>query len=220
MSNRFLKIDEKIHKYILDYSLNEPKILKKLRLETLGMTKSTMQISPEQGQFMRLMILTMKAKKILEIGVFRGYSSLSMALGLPEDGKIIACDINNDYVNVAKHYWELAGVSSKIDLRLGPALETIDDLKNEKKIEYFDLAFIDADKANYLNYYNSIFPLIKKRGVILIDNVLWSGSVADNLIQNKDTNAIRMFNEVLCSDKRINLSMLPIGDGLTIAYKI
>ena len=178
-----------------------------------------MQISPEQGQFMALLAQLMGAKKTLEIGVFTGYSALAVALALPDDGKVIACDISEEYTAIAKDFWERAGVSEKIDLRIAPALETLDQLISEDETGSFDLAFIDADKRNYENYYERALRLLRPGGLILIDNVLWSGKVVDPTITDKQTQAIREFNQKLHQDSRISLSLIAIADGLTLVLK-
>jgi predicted O-methyltransferase YrrM len=178
-----------------------------------------MQISPEQGQFMALLVKLIGAKKTLEIGVFTGYSSLVVALALPADGKIVACDVSEEYTSVARRYWQRAGVEDKIDLHIAPALETLDKLLTAGEAETFDFAFIDADKGNYDNYYERCLELIRPGGLIAIDNVLWSGKVADTEIQDNQTNKIRALNRKLHEDSRITLSLVPIADGLTLAMK-
>jgi predicted O-methyltransferase YrrM len=178
-----------------------------------------MQISPEQGQFMALLVKLIGAKKTLEVGVFTGYSSLVVALALPADGKIVACDVSEEYTSVARRYWQQAGVADKIDLHIAPALETLDKLLTAGEAETFDFAFIDADKSNYDNYYERSLELIRPGGLIAIDNVLWSGKVADTEIQDNQTNKIRALNRKLHEDSRITLSLVPIADGLTLAMK-
>jgi predicted O-methyltransferase YrrM len=178
-----------------------------------------MQISPEQGQFMALLVKLIGAKKTLEIGVFTGYSSLVVALALPADGKIVACDVSEEYTNIARRYWQQAGVEDKIDLHIAPALETLDHLLAAGEAGTFDFAFIDADKGNYENYYERSLQLIRPGGLIAIDNVLWSGKVADTEIQDNQTNKIRAVNRKLHQDSRITLSLVPIADGLTLAMK-
>jgi predicted O-methyltransferase YrrM len=205
--------------YIQSISLREADILKQLREETAKLSMARMQISPEQGQLMALLVQLMGAKKTLEIGVFTGYSALAVALALPDDGKVIACDISEEYTAIAKDFWERAGVSEKIDLRIAPALETLDQLISEGETGSFDLAFIDADKRNYENYYERALTLLRPGGLILIDNVLWSGKVIDPTITDKQTQAIREFNQKRHQDSRISLSLIAIADGLTLALK-
>jgi caffeoyl-CoA O-methyltransferase len=178
-----------------------------------------MQISPEQGQFMRLLIELLDVRRIVEIGVFTGYSGLSMALALPPDGKLIACDVSEEFTQVARRYWREAGVADRIELRLAPAVETLDRLIADGGTGSFDLAFIDADKENYDAYYEKCLVLLRPGGVLLIDNVLWSGRVARPEDTSRDTTALRALNEKLHRDERVSLSMLPVGDGLTIARK-
>ncbi|MEB3309183.1 MAG: class I SAM-dependent methyltransferase [Snowella sp.] len=212
-------LDANIASYIQSISLREPESLRQLREETAKLSMARMQISPEQGQLMALLVQLMGAKKTLEIGVFTGYSALAVALALPSDGKIIACDISDQYAAIAREFWQKAGVDHKIDLRIAPALETLDQLIAAGETESFDFVFIDADKRNYENYYERSLSLVRAGGLILIDNVLWSGQVADPTDQDKRTQAIREFNEKLYHDDRISLSVLAIADGLTLALK-
>lgn len=178
-----------------------------------------MQIGPDQGQFMQLLVQLLKAKKTIEIRVFTGYSSLWVSLGLPDDGRIIACDVSEEYTAIARRYWKLAGVDQKIDLRLGPALSTLDELIKKGGAGMFDFVFIDADKTNYDNYYERSLVLLRQGGLIAIDNTIWSGKVADANVQDKDTVAIRKLNDRLSRDERVTVSMLTVGDGLTLALK-
>jgi len=214
-----LTIDEPLWDYIRSVTLREPSVLQRLREETRNLPQGTMQISAEQGQFMALLIQLLGARKTLEIGVFTGYSSLAVALALPEDGRVIACDVNEEYTAIARRYWREAGVERKIDLRLRPALETLDDLIATGQGGRFDFVFIDADKTNYANYFERALVLVRAGGLIAVDNVLWSGSVIDPAVQDADTRAIRAFNEKLHGDERVWLSMLPVRDGLTLACK-
>jgi predicted O-methyltransferase YrrM len=219
MSKQTTGLAETLADYIQSISLREPDILKQLREETAKLSMARMQISPEQGQLMALLVQLMGAKKTLEIGVFTGYSALAVALALPVDGKLIACEISEEYTAIAKDFWGRAGVSEKIDLRIAPALETLEKLIAEGETGSFDLAFIDADKRNYENYYERVLTLLRPGGLILIDNVLWSGKVVDPIITDKQTQAIREFNQKLHQDSRINLSVVAIADGLTLALK-
>ncbi|MBE8967001.1 class I SAM-dependent methyltransferase [Nostocales cyanobacterium LEGE 12452] len=219
MPKQSIGLDNQLYNYLLSVSLREPEILKKLRQETANHPRSGMQISPEQGQFMSLLVQLIGAKKTLEVGVFTGYSSLSVALALPADGKIIACDVSEEFTAIARRYWQEAGVADKIDLRLAPALETLDRLLATGQAETFDFGFIDADKENYDGYYERSLQLIRPGGLIAIDNVLWSGQVADEQNQDESTQAIRALNEKLHYDERITLSLVPIADGLTLAIK-
>jgi predicted O-methyltransferase YrrM len=219
MSKQTLGLEQNLYDYLLSVSLREPTILTQLRQETAQMPRSIMQISPEQGQFMALLIKLIGAKKTLEVGVFTGYSSLVVALALPADGKIVACDVSEEYTSVARRYWQKAGVADKIDLHIAPALETLDKLLTAGEAGTFDFAFIDADKGNYENYYERCLELIRPGGLIAIDNVLWSGKVAETEIQDNQTNKIRALNRKLHQDSRITLSLVPIADGLTLAMK-
>jgi predicted O-methyltransferase YrrM len=219
MSNETLGLPPQIADYLRSVSLREPEILTKLRQETAQQPMSQMQIAPEQGQFMALLVQLIGAKKTLEVGVFTGYSSLVVALALPPEGKIVACDVSEEYTAIARRYWQSAGVADKIDLRIAPALETLDDLLAAGHEGTFDFAFIDADKGNYEGYYERSLQLVRPGGLIAIDNVLWSGKVADAEVQDNQTAKIRAFNQKLHSDTRVQLSMVPIADGLTLALK-
>jgi predicted O-methyltransferase YrrM len=219
MTTRTLGITPNLYDYLLSVSLREPEILTQLRQETALQPMGRMQIAPEQGQFMALLVQLLGAKKTLEVGVFTGYSSLIVALALPAEGKLVACDINEEFTAIAQRYWQKAGVDNKIDLHLAPALETLDKLLVAGEAETFDFAFIDADKSNYDNYYERSLQLIRSGGVIAIDNVLWSGKVANPEIQDNRTKKIRAFNHKLLQDQRITLSLIPIGDGLTLVRK-
>lgn len=219
MSDITLNLTPEVYDYMQKISLREPSVLQKLREQTHKMSMSQMQISPEQGQFMGLLIKLMHAKKTLDIGTFTGYSAISVALALPEDGKVIACDINIEWTKLAKRFWEMAGVAHKIDLRLAPATETLQALIDEGQGNSFDFAFIDADKANYLIYYEKSLQLVRSGGLIAVDNVLWSGKVADPNINDDKTQIIRELNAKISQDERVSISMLPVGDGLFLALK-
>lgn len=219
MSKKTLGLNNQLYDYLLSVSLREPDILRQLRQETTRHSLAVMQIAPEQGQFMALLVQLLGATKTLEIGVFTGYSTLCVALALPPTGKIVACDVSEEYTRVARRYWQKAGVADKIDLRLAPALETLDQLLTDGQAETFDFAFIDADKVNYEGYYERSLQLIRPGGLIAIDNVLWFGRVTDPQDQDKSTLAIRAFNEKLHHDERVSLSLVPIADGLTLALK-
>ncbi|MBD0344505.1 MAG: class I SAM-dependent methyltransferase [Coleofasciculus sp. Co-bin14] len=219
MSKKTLGLDNQLYDYLLSVSLREPDVLRQLREETARLPMAIMQIAPEQGQFMALLVQLLSATKTLDIGVFTGYSSLCVALALPPDGKIVACDISQEDTAVARRYWEAAGVADKIDLRLAPALETLDQLLATGQAGTFDFVFIDADKRNYEEYYDRSLQLIRPGGLIAIDNVLWSGRVTDLQVQDARTQSIRAFNEKLHQDERVSLSLVPIADGLTLALK-
>ncbi|MCQ8105538.1 class I SAM-dependent methyltransferase [Methylomonas sp. SURF-2] len=219
MSTKRTLITDNIYDYLLTNSLREPAALRQLRAETAAHPLANMQIAPEQGQFMALLVELTGARKILEIGVFTGYSSTSLALALPEDGKLTACDISKTHTDVAQRYWELAGVSRKIDLRVGPALDTLDNLLAEGLAASYDMAFIDADKANYDGYYERALGLLRRGGLLMLDNVLWNGQVADPTFDDEDTAAIRALNAKIHADSRVGISLLPVADGLTLALK-
>lgn len=219
MTIKSILVTDALYQYILSTSLREPEVLQQLREETAQHTHSVMQIAPEQGQFMALLVELIGAKKILEIGVFTGYSSTCLALALPPEGRITACDINEEFTDVARRYWAQAGVADKIDLRLAPALETLNSLIAAGDAGSYDMAFIDADKANYDGYYEQSLALLRTGGLLVIDNVLWNGQVIDPSITDADTLAIRRLNEKIHADPRVSISLLPIADGLTLAVK-
>ena len=219
MSNRTFSLDNALYEYLLGASLREPLVLARLRDETAAHPKVNMQIAPEQGQFMALLVRLMGATRCIEVGVFTGYSSLAVALALPPEGRIVACDVSDEYTAVARRYWAEAGVAEKIDLRLAPAAETLDALLAGGGAGSYDFAFIDADKEGYAAYYERLLDLLRPGGLIAVDNTLWDGAVADPDDQSADTVAIRAFNERLHGDRRIDLSLVPIGDGLTLARK-
>jgi caffeoyl-CoA O-methyltransferase len=219
VSNRTIALDDRLYAYLLANSLREPEVLRRLRAETLTMARASMQIAPEQGQFMALLVRLMGATRIVEIGTFTGYSTLAMALALPAHGRVIACDVSDEWTAIARRYWAEAGVADRIDLRLQPALDTLDRLIADGEAGRFDIAFIDADKENGLNYYERALTLLRPGGIVLIDNTLWNGSVADPARDDGETAAIRALNAALHGDERIDLSLLPLGDGLTIARK-
>ena len=219
MSNRSITLTDSLYEYMNEVSLREPPLLLALREETAAMTRRSMQISPEQGQFMALLARLIGARRCLEVGVFTGYSSLATALALPDDGSIVACDVSEEWTSVARRYRQQAGVTHKIELHIAPATDTLDALLAQGQAGTFDFAFIDADKTNYLAYYERTLALLRTGGLVLVDNTLWSGKVADPEFADADTVALRHFNEVLHRDERVDLSLLPIGDGLTLARK-
>src|ERR1700733_3877383 len=214
-----LTINDELLEYMRRVTLREPELLRRLREETAGYPNSNFQISAEQGQFMGLLMHLMGARRTIEVGVYTGYSALAVALALPDDGRIIACDINEEWTSVGRRYWREAGVAGKIDLRLGPALATLDGLIASGQGNQFDFVFIDADKTNYANYYERALVLLRPGGLVAVDNVLWYGRVIDASFDDPDTRAIRALNEQLKGDDRVWLSMLPVRDGLTLACK-
>jgi predicted O-methyltransferase YrrM len=219
MGKRTLQLDENLYGYLLAVSSREAPILKQLRDETDKLAEAGMQISPDQGQFMALLLELLGARRVLEIGTFTGYSALVMAMALPENGKIVCCDKSDEWTSIARRYWKEAGVDNRIELRLGSALDTLDALIDAGNENSFDFAFIDADKVNYSNYFERSLVLLKQGGLIAVDNVLWGGSVINPEKQDEDTRAIRAFNEQLKDDSRVDISLVPIGDGLTLARK-
>tara|TARA_Y100000748_G_scaffold294579_1_gene285398 strand:- start:2162 stop:2824 length:663 start_codon:yes stop_codon:yes gene_type:complete len=218
MSTGILNLTGELREYLWEKGMKEHPALEQLREETAQLPESMMQICPEQGALMANVIRLMSAKRVLEIGTFTGYSTLAVALALPKDGKIVACDISEEWTAIGKKKWEQAGVADKIDLRIGAALGTLEELLKDGQESSFDFAFIDADKANYLDYYKMCLGLVRKGGVVAIDNVLWGGSVINPDINDVDTAAIRELNEYLVQDERVSLSMVPVGDGLTLAF--
>lgn len=219
MGKQTLNLTDELYQYLLSVSLRESEIAKALREETDTLEYARMQISADQAQFMALLIKLLNARNVIEVGTFTGYSALSMAQALPESGKLIACDISEEWTAIAKRYWQRANLDNKIDLHLAPALDTLNQLITEKQENHFDFAFIDADKENLKAYYQACFQLVRPGGVIAIDNVLWGGSVIDADNHEQSTIAIREFNDFINRDERVEISLVPIGDGLTLALK-
>jgi predicted O-methyltransferase YrrM len=218
MSTQTLNLDDTLYRYLLDVSLREHPVLAELRAGNRGHPRASMQIAPEQGQLMALLVKLIGARHTIEIGTFTGYSALAVALALPENGRVLACDVSREYTDTARGYWRKAGIEHKIDLRLAPALDTLDGLIAQNESGNFDFAFIDADKTGYDGYYERCLTLLRKGGLIAVDNVLWGGSVARDA-EDADTAALQAFNRKLHHDERVDLSLLPIADGLTLARK-
>ena len=214
MGMRHTHLTPALHDYMLDISLREHPVLTRLREDTAKLPLGIMQISPEQGQFLQLLIRLMGAKSILEIGTFTGYSALALALALPDDGHLITCDFSREWTDKAHPFWREAGLDKKIELRLGPALATLDQLLQNGRAQSFDFIFIDADKTNYVHYYERALQLITPRGLIAIDNVFWGGAVIDENVTNAQTREIRKLNALIKQDERVHTSLLPIDDGL------
>jgi caffeoyl-CoA O-methyltransferase len=219
LSNRTLSIDDRLYDYLCDVAVNEPALLRQLREETAQIEYSEMQISPEQGQFMTLLIKLMGAKRAIEIGTYTGYSSICVASAMPDNGKLICCDISPQWTAIAEKYWALAKLDNKIELHTQPAEKTLQRLLDEGAEKSFDFVFIDADKQNYIMYYEMALRLLRKGGIIAVDNTLWSGAVADPENMEPGTRAIRRFNEMVKEDNRVSKSTLTIGDGLTLILK-
>jgi predicted O-methyltransferase YrrM len=219
MSSRSHAIEETIYDYMIATSVREPAALSELREETLKLPNHNMQISPEHGQFMGLLVRSLGAKKALEVGTYTGYSSIAVATALPSDGKLICCDISKEYTDVARRYWKKMGLDSKIELRLGPGIDSLDALIKEGGAGTFDFAFIDADKNNYDAYYERSLTLLRKGGMILIDNVFLAGRVADPKATSANVDAVKALNKKIHKDDRVYMSMLPIGDGVTLVLK-
>lgn len=219
MSPRTMGMTDELYDYMLRVSLREDDVMRRLRAETQKRDDGMMQIAPEQGQFLALMAELIGARRCIEVGTFTGYSALAVARVLPEDGKLICCDIDEDYTSIGRRYWEEAGVAGKIDLRIGPAKDSLQALIDDGQLGVFDFMFIDADKDGYDGYFEQGLKLLRSGGLFAFDNVFWRGAVADPAKKNENTRALRALNEKLGKDERISMSMVPIGDGLTLARK-
>jgi predicted O-methyltransferase YrrM len=219
MTNSTITLTGQLQRYLIEHNLREPPVLARLRQVTAALPQAGMQIAPEQGQFMQLLVRLIGAKRCLEVGTFTGYSALAVALALPGDGELVACDVSAEWTQVARGFWREAGVDARIDLRLAPALETLDALLAGGGGSTFDFAFIDADKANYVAYYERVIGLLRPGGLLAVDNALWDGRVADPDVNDPDTNAIRALNDRVHRDGRVDASLVPIGDGLLLARK-
>jgi predicted O-methyltransferase YrrM len=219
MSTRTLGLSDPLHRWLLDHAIHEPPILSALRAETAELPLARMQISPEQGRFMAWIVQTIGARRVLEIGTFTGYSSIAMALAMPDDAQILCCDTSEEWTQVARRYWAESGVSERISLHLAPASETLADLLGGGHGGTFDFVFIDADKANYLHYYERSLELLRPGGIVAMDNALWSGRVADPSDNDIDTVALRAVTDRVTTDPRVHASLVPIGDGLLLATK-
>jgi predicted O-methyltransferase YrrM len=218
MTNYTIAMTGQLQRYLIEHTVREPAILAALRQLTAKMPQASMQIAPEQGQLIQLLVRLIGARRCLEIGTFTGYSALCVALAMPRDGEIIACDVSLEWTQIARRFWREAGVDARIDLRIAPALTTLDQLLQGGGSS-FDFAFIDADKENYLEYYERVVELLRPGGLLVVDNVLWGGAVADASVQDAETNAIRALNDRARDDERVDMSLVPIGDGLLLARK-
>ena len=219
MSGKTLPLNERLYDYLLSVSLREPEVLQRLREETARDRMARMQVAPEQGQFMALLVRLLAARRCLEIGVYTGYSALCVALALPPGGELVACDVSEKWTSVARRYWQAAGVADRIRLELAPAQRTLDGLLEAGAAGSFDFAFIDADKTGYAGYYERVLRLLRGGGLLLVDNTLWSGEVANPENRDADTVAIREFNAMVHRDKQVLVSLLPVADGLTLILK-
>ncbi|PZS28738.1 MAG: SAM-dependent methyltransferase [Pseudonocardiales bacterium] len=219
MSRQSMGLPDDLHSYLLSVGVREPDVLRRLREHTAALPQHDMQIAPEQGAFMGLLAELTGARRCLELGTFTGYSALAVALALPPDGHILCCDVSAEWTSVGRSYWAEAGVADRIELRLAPALDTLDALLADGAQDSFDYAFVDADKVNYPAYHERLMRLVRPGGVMLWDNVLWSGRVIDPQADDSDTRGIREINRILAADERVSVAMLPIADGLTMARK-
>ncbi len=219
MSDRRLQITDDLHRYLVDHSVREPDVLARLRTATASLPLAQMQIGPEQGQLMALLAKLIDARRCIEIGVFTGYSSLAVALALPPDGRILACDVSEEWTAIARRFWREAGVEHKIELKLQPAVRTLEERLAAGEAGRYDFAFIDADKPAYDAYYELLLKLLRPGGLVALDNTLWSGAVANPDVREPNAVALRALNDKLHRDERIDLSLLPVGDGLTLARK-
>lgn len=217
MSSRSIGLSEDLHAYLLDVGVREPEVLRRLREETAALPMANMQIAPEEGATLAMLVRLLGARRVLEVGTFTGYSSTAMALALPADGRIVCCDVSREWTDIARRAWADAGVADRVELHLAPAMDTLNGLLAAGEAGTFDLAFIDADKGNYGNYYEAALQLVRRGGLIAIDNVLWSGRVADPSVSDEDTDAIRALNARIAADQRVDVAMLPVADGLTLA---
>jgi predicted O-methyltransferase YrrM len=219
MADRTIGISDELAAYVREVGSREPDILGRLRAETADLPQHRMQIAPEEGAFLALLVELIGARRCIEIGTFTGYSSLAVALALPDDGSLVCCDISEEWTSMARRYWEEAGVAGKIDLRIAPATETLDQLLADGRQGTYDFAFVDADKSGYDGYYERLLTLLRPGGLVAFDNVLWSGQVADESFTDPDTSALRALNAALATDERVSVVLLPVGDGLTLARK-
>jgi predicted O-methyltransferase YrrM len=219
MANRTMGISEELAAYVVDVGVREPEVLTRLREETAAIPQHGMQIAPEQGAFLAMLVELVGARRCIEVGTFTGYSSLAVALALPGDGSLVCCDVSEEWTSVARRYWEDAGVASKVDLRIGPASGTLEQLLDDEGEAGYDLAFVDADKSGYDGYYEQLLRLVRPGGLIVLDNTLWGGHVLDTAPEDDDTRAIQALNTKLSTDDRVTLCLLPLADGVTLARR-
>jgi caffeoyl-CoA O-methyltransferase len=219
MTNKTIGLSDELAAYVVDVGTREPRVLARLREETTALPEHRMQIAPEQGAFLALLVELTGARRCLEIGTFTGYSSTAVAMALPEDGRIVCCDVSEAWTSIARRYWDEAGVSRKIDLRIAPATETLDGLLADGAESTYDFAFVDADKTGYDGYYERLLRLVRPGGLIALDNTLWGGRVLDQDADDEDTRALQALNRKLAGDDRISLCLLPVADGVTLARR-
>jgi predicted O-methyltransferase YrrM len=219
MATTSIGLPPDVHDYLVAHGVRELELLKRLREETLAIPQHRMQIAPEQGAFLALLVELIGAKRCLEIGTFTGYSSLVVALAMPPDGTMVCCDVSEEWTSIARRYWAEAGVADRVDLRLAPALETLDALLADGQASSFDFAFVDARKTEYPEYHERVIQLLRPGGLAAYDNVLWSGRVADESVTDDDTQGLRRLNDRLAADERVTVAMLPLADGVTLARK-
>jgi predicted O-methyltransferase YrrM len=219
MANRTIGISDELAAYVREVGSREPDVLARLRAETAGIRQHNMQIAPEEGAFLAMLVELIGARRCIEVGTFTGYSSLAVALVLPDDGHLVCCDVSEEWTSMARKYWDEAGVAGRIDLRIAPAAETLDQLLADDEQGTYDFAFVDADKTGYDGYYERLMQLVRPGGLIAFDNTLWGGEVLDVDSDDEDTRALQALNQKLASDERISLCMLPIADGVTLARR-
>ena len=219
MANKTIGLSDELAAYVVEVGTREPAVLARLREETAALPQHAMQIAPEQGAFLALLVELIGARRCIEVGTFTGYSSTAVALALPEDGQIVCCDVSEEWTSIARKYWSEAGIADKVDLRLGPAADTLDELLASGAEGTFDFAFIDADKTGYDGYYERLLRLVRPGGLIALDNTLWSGKVLDRDADDKDTRALQALNSKLAEDERVTLCLLPVADGVTLARR-
>jgi caffeoyl-CoA O-methyltransferase len=219
MANKTIGLSDELSAYVVKVGTREPDLLARLREETAALPQHRMQVAPEQGAFLALLVELTGARRCIEIGTFTGYSSTAVALALPEDGRLVCCDVSEEWTAIARKYWDEAGVTDKIDLRIAPASETLDRLLEDGEADAYDFAFVDADKSGYDGYYERLLRLVRPGGLIVFDNTLWSGRVLDEDAEDEDTRALRELNTKLSGDERITLCLLPVADGVTLARR-
>jgi predicted O-methyltransferase YrrM len=219
MTNKTIGLSDELAAYVVQVGVREPDVLARLRAETAAIPQHNMQIAPEQGAFLALLVELVGARRCIEVGTFTGYSSTAVALALPADGRLVCCDVSEEWTSVARRYWDAAGVADRIDLHVAPAAETLDGLLERGEESTYDFAFVDADKAGYDGYYERLLRLVRPGGLIALDNTLWGGKVVDRDTDDEDTRALRALNAKLADDERVSLAMVPMADGVTLARR-